>query len=121
MDQVNLRGKPRQEERFLRGGIAAADHAHRDIPIERAVAGRARSQAVADELFLILQPGQTRATSRTDSDEPLSYFARRRNSPRSNSIAGNGTRDSERRSSACSCILESEFFAARILGPWCVS
>ena len=42
VNQVNFRSKARQKERFLGCGIAAADHADRNIFVKRAVTRRAR-------------------------------------------------------------------------------
>ena len=56
MDQINLRSEAGEEERFLRRGIAAADHADRHVAIKCAIAGRATRQAVADQLLFVLQP-----------------------------------------------------------------
>ena len=55
MDEENFAGKARKEIGLFAGAVAAADHADRHIAIERAVAGGAGGEAVADEFLF---PGQ---------------------------------------------------------------
>src|SRR6266550_4120190 len=56
VNKVNLRRESRQEERFLRCGIAAADHADRHVFVKCAVARRTTREAMADQFFFVLQP-----------------------------------------------------------------
>jgi len=52
VDEVDLGGEAGEEGGFLGGGVAAADDADWDVPVERAVAGGAGGEAVAGEFLL---------------------------------------------------------------------
>jgi hypothetical protein len=71
----HLRREPREEERFLHGGIAAADDRDRLAAEEVAVAGRAGRDPVADERALGRQAQEPRRGARRDDERRQRYSA----------------------------------------------
>jgi hypothetical protein len=55
MNERDLGGEAGEEDRFLHGGVAAADHDDFFAGKEKAVAGGAGRNAVADQLLLVRQ------------------------------------------------------------------
>ena len=76
MDEINLRGEAGEEGGFFAGGVAAAYDTDRNIAIERAIAGGAGGESVADEFFLVRQIEPPRGSSAGDDErfgfDPLS-------------------------------------------------
>src|SRR4051812_10119868 len=67
MNQVNLAGKAREKQGFLRCAVSASNHRHVHLAVEGAVAGCAgRYSLSAVELFLAWHAGHARRSTRCD-------------------------------------------------------
>jgi hypothetical protein len=72
--EEDLRSETGQEEGFLAGGIAAADDRHRDVAVERTVAGRAGGDAIAAVVFLFARDTQETGRSARGDDDGLGFI-----------------------------------------------
>ena len=121
MNQRDLGGEIGQEQRLLDRGIAAADHQHFLVAIEKAVAGGAGGDAIAAEFLLARQIEPARLGAGREN------HAHRRDRCRRNRIRGGTAAASDRRLltwsatslvptwAACFCICSMS------QGPWITS
>ncbi len=70
MDDGDLRCELRQEESFLHGGVAAADHHQLPVPEEEAITGGTRRDAASGQPFLSRNAQPLGGSPGADDDRP---------------------------------------------------